>query len=251
MGGCTLAEMSLTDFMVACKEATGLSGLWALALGFFAGRGIGMVSYHRDDAQVPGAPRLGLVQHGFPEDWVAEYIEGRLGRVDPIPDFAASTTRPFLWSEIASLAELSPEQEAYLARMAEAELGDGLAMQVYGPHFRNAYVGLGFGGPAPQLSAAGIFELQCAAQIAHIRYCELTEHLHRTVTLSPREREILGWIAKGKSNAVIADILGISRHTVDTITRRMFDKLEVNDRTSAVIRGLGAGLVQMRSEDPL
>jgi LuxR family transcriptional regulator/LuxR family quorum-sensing system transcriptional regulator CciR len=30
------------------------------------------------------------------------------------------------------------------------------------------------------------------------------------------------------------------------MTRRIFEKLQVNDRTSAAIRGLGAGLVRYR-----
>lgn len=61
--------------------------------------------------------------------------------------------------------------------------------------------------------------------------------------LTPREREILDWIAKGKSNAVIAQILGISRHTVDTYNRRIFKKLGTADRTTAAIKAMQAGLV--------
>lgn len=112
---------------------------------------------------------------------------------------------------------------------------------------RNAYVGMGFGRAEVELTPEEIFELQCAAQIAHIRYCELTEHKQsHSEELSPREIEILRWIARGKSTSVIADILGISRHTVDTITRRIFEKLNVNDRTTAAIRGLGSGLIRHR-----
>ncbi len=61
--------------------------------------------------------------------------------------------------------------------------------------------------------------------------------------LSPREREVLGWIALGKSNAVIGEILGISRHTVDTHNRRIFRKLDTADRTTAAIRAVEYGLV--------
>ena len=76
--------------------------------------------------------------------------------------------------------------------------------------------------------------------MAYLQYCNLTEHLSALERdLSPREMEILNWIARGKSNAVIGDILGLSRHTADTLVRRLFDKLGVADRTTAVIRGLG------------
>lgn len=239
-------DQSLLTFITKCKSITRRSALWAAALAFFHSRGIAMVSYHSNDAQVPGAQELGIVEDGFPKDWVCQYIDGELSRIDPIPDLAARLVRPFRWSEAAELTELSAEQRHYMDLMARSKLGDGLAMQVYGPNMRNAYVGLGFGGDAPELSGQDIFELQCAAQMAHIRYCEITADNPASVELSPREREILQWIARGKSNSVIGEILGISRHTVDTMMRRMFDKLEVNDRTSAAVRGLGSGLVHHR-----
>lgn len=62
--------------------------------------------------------------------------------------------------------------------------------------------------------------------------------------LSPREREVLRWIARGKTNAEIAIILGISRHTVDTHIRRTFVKLETSDRTSAAIKAIREGLLE-------
>lgn len=238
---------TLNEFVLLCRETPRVSQLWHNALDFFHARHIKMVSYHSDDAQRPGSRSLGIVADGFPDAWVCRYLEAELAKIDPIPELACKLTRPFRWSEAGQLAELTPEGARYLEILADSNLGDGLAMQVFGPNMRNAYVGLGFGENDPNLSAADIFELQCAAQIAHIRYCELTEHRqHKENNLSKREVEVLNWIARGKSNSVIADILGISRHTVDTITRRIFDKLDVNDRTTAAIRGVGSGVVSYR-----
>ncbi|MEW9920849.1 autoinducer binding domain-containing protein [Marimonas sp. MJW-29] len=243
-------KITLQDFIARCHDIARLSELWSEALGFFHSRGIARVSYHSDDAQAPGAARLGIVEDGYPEEWLDLYIGGELSKIDPIPGIAARLVRPFLWSEAASLAELTEDQKRYMDILVASDLGDGLAMQVYGPNMRNAYVGLGFGRETPALDAQDIFELQCAAQMAHIRYCEITAGRQQRAELSPRELEVLRWIAEGKSNSVIADILGISRHTVDTMTRRMFDKLDVNDRTSAAIRGLGSGLLHHREHSP-
>ncbi|MEE4187181.1 MAG: LuxR family transcriptional regulator [Roseobacter sp.] len=224
-----------------------VSELWHNSLEFLHQRKIKMVSYHSDDAQTPGSKPLGIVADGFPNAWICQYMEAQLYLIDPIPQLAAVTSRPFRWTEAPKLLRLSESGKRYMDILAASGLGDGLALQVYGPNMRNAYVGLGFGGEDPGLSAEDIFELQCAAQIAHIRYCELTEHRQTTAEhLSPREMEILQWIARGKSNGVIAEILGISRHTVDTITRRIFEKLNVNDRTTAAIMGVGSGLVAHR-----
>ena len=238
---------TLNDFVRACRETERVSLLWYTALDFLHERRIEMVSYHSDDAQKAGSQPLGIVAEGFPEAWVCEYMEKELFKVDPIPYLASITSRPFRWSETPQMTTLTKSGKKYMQLLADSGLGDGLAVQVYGPNMRNAYVGLGFGKNDPNLSPEEIFELQCAVQIAHIRYCELTEHRQSNAeNLSPRETEIRQWVARGKSNSVIAEILGISRHSVDTMLRRIFEKLNVHDRTTAAIRGLGSGLVAHR-----
>lgn len=54
--------------------------------------------------------------------------------------------------------------------------------------------------------------------------------------LSAREEEITYWVCQGKTNGQIARILGISVYTVKNHVHRIFDKLEANNRTEAVIR---------------
>jgi DNA-binding NarL/FixJ family response regulator len=55
-----------------------------------------------------------------------------------------------------------------------------------------------------------------------------------STTLSDREREILSWLAKGKSYKMIADELNISFHTVDSHLRKVYDKLHVHSMTEAI-----------------
>ena len=61
--------------------------------------------------------------------------------------------------------------------------------------------------------------------------------------LTRREVEILVWIARGKSNVDIAQILGISPHTVDTYCRRVMSKLDTSSRTTAAVRASQSGLL--------
>ena len=58
--------------------------------------------------------------------------------------------------------------------------------------------------------------------------------------LTPREREALGWLAAGKTDRDIGDILGISRRTVHKHLQRIYEKLGVENRTAAVCRAFGA-----------
>lgn len=55
----------------------------------------------------------------------------------------------------------------------------------------------------------------------------------RIATLTRRETEVLSWLARGKTNRDIADILGISRHTVSKHLEHLFEKLGVETRSAA------------------
>lgn len=56
--------------------------------------------------------------------------------------------------------------------------------------------------------------------------------------LTPREAEVLLWIAQGKSNADIATILGCAENTVKVHIARIFEKLGFENRNAAAVRAL-------------
>jgi two-component system nitrate/nitrite response regulator NarL len=66
----------------------------------------------------------------------------------------------------------------------------------------------------------------------------------RAVKLSPRERELLELGARGMSGPEIAQALMLSPATVKTYWQRLYEKLEVGDRASAVAEALRRGLIE-------
>lgn len=67
--------------------------------------------------------------------------------------------------------------------------------------------------------------------------------------LSPREVEILGFVSQGLSNKEIAGILAISDQTVKNNITSILRKLQVNDRTQAVIYALRHGWIDLGVEE--
>ena len=62
--------------------------------------------------------------------------------------------------------------------------------------------------------------------------------------LSAREVEVLGLLAEGCANKVVARRLDISPNTVKTHVARLFEKLEVASRTQAIARARALGIVR-------
>jgi two-component system, NarL family, response regulator len=63
--------------------------------------------------------------------------------------------------------------------------------------------------------------------------------------LSPREHQVLSLLAKGKSNKEIATALGIAEVTVKCHLSMIFLRLNVTDRTQAIIAAAQRGLVHL------
>jgi DNA-binding NarL/FixJ family response regulator len=83
-------------------------------------------------------------------------------------------------------------------------------------------------------------------QFAHTPPAERA-NAHALQEITEREREVLALVARGLSNAEIAEALVLSEGTVKTHVKHIFGKLGLRDRTQAVIFAYDAGLVEPRS----
>ena len=69
------------------------------------------------------------------------------------------------------------------------------------------------------------------------------EAAHAVARLTDREREVLVRLAQGMTNAEIAQVLVVSEATAKTHVSNVLAKLQVRDRTQAVIVAYTSGLV--------
>ena len=67
--------------------------------------------------------------------------------------------------------------------------------------------------------------------------------------LTPRELEVLRFAAQGLNNKEIAERLVLSEKTVKNHINSIFSKLQVNDRTRAIVQALRRGLIRVEPED--
>lgn len=124
-----------------------------------------------------------------------------------------------VWLEQAFGAD-APAREAAARWLASAR-HDGQAQATL-PQGRLIARHLGQGGPGESMLLLRLAPADAAPA-----------QRQRDAALTPRETEVLSWLAKGKTNRDIADILGMSPRTVNKHLEHVFEKLGVETRTAA------------------
>lgn len=233
------------DIEAAIAAAEDPAKLWRVFESGFSGTVVNRISYiHFPPLGALDARDVQMLAKGFPEALIARYMSERLYRDNPVLATARAELEPVLWADVLEQDDLGPREAAFVEAFKEAGLGYGVGIPVYGPNGRDGHCGLGFLPGIKWVNVETLRVFRWICQLAHLRYCALLlPSLGPTPRLSDREHEVLQWVARGKSNTLIGEILGISPHTVDAHLRRICLKLGVSDRVSAAVRGIGAGLI--------
>ena len=101
---------------------------------------------------------------------------------------------------------------------------------------------------AVKAAAAGQVHLSPAATNWLLR--EMGSGHDAAVVLTPREQDVLQFLAQGLSTRAIADALGVGENTVKTHTRTLLAKLGAHSRTQAVLQAQRLGLVSPPDPGP-
>jgi DNA-binding CsgD family transcriptional regulator len=200
-------------------------------------------------------PSLGLdAGHGlaenYPDDWMSHYKANRYEKIDPIPRSCYTTSRPFTWESVVQTRKLKPEEKKVMNEARDARLLDGLAIPICGHNGELAGVGMASSAGGVRMDANLLSKIRALSYQFHLTYTELMRKKDRgapsdfgQVRLTEREKEILLWAAEGKSDAVIAEIIGISHATIRFHMNNIFRKLQANERTFATVKAIRLGLI--------
>lgn len=185
-----------------------------------------------------------LYERGMPPEWMRRYLERDFDLIDPVS--TAATTR----NEVGTLGELLKQLTVndvgrlFVEEATRMGVTDGLAIPTSGLRHARGFFGVD-NVAAEDLAKVDRSLMRAVAQHAHLRIDRIEEEHGAGIDgLSPREAEILNWVAAGKSNPETAMILGISEATVGTHLKRLFTKLGVHDRVSAVLAGFKLGMLR-------
>ena len=88
------------------------------------------------------------------------------------------------------------------------------------------------------------FELLVAIIKARLAGVARNEIWPKSIQLSEREIEVLTWVARGKTSADIAELLTLSKRTVEFHIENARTKLNAGSRTEAVIKAAAGRLIE-------
>tara|TARA_R110000787_G_scaffold25249_4_gene71037 strand:- start:3770 stop:4453 length:684 start_codon:yes stop_codon:yes gene_type:complete len=185
----------------------------------------------------------------YPDEWYNHYVENAYHLVDPVIQKGPAQLTPFTWSSMAFGIKPSSEQQRLFAEAADYRLGEGLGIPVHGAGGSLSMVSMVSEEGTERLNRL----LQDAGNDVHLIsliFHNMARELlamgrsgRSRVSLTPRERECLLWIAKGKTSWEIAVILGVSERTVNFHVDNARAKFGVASRFEAVIKAVMKGII--------
>jgi LuxR family quorum sensing-dependent transcriptional regulator len=207
---------------------------------------LGFVSCLMTDLPHPKVKRWQehILINEWPRDWYNRYLEAGHYHHDPCVALSRSGTGPFIWSDIV---ERGVDREAAVVMGEARELGlrDGICIPIVAGGDNPAVVTVA--GRYVDLSPSARCMVHALARHAYDAAARLVAHDRQDCSqpLSRREREILLWVAEGKTAWEISRILTISENTVNTHMRNMRGKLNTSNTVHTVTEALRRGEIQL------
>jgi DNA-binding CsgD family transcriptional regulator len=201
---------------------------------------------HQDIGESAG---MGFM-HNYPGDWMKYYFEKGLEKIDPVMIYSLSQNGSYMWDEIPAKMKLTKRQQGCLDMGQEAGLHNGICTPLRGPN--HAIAGLSLASSEKKDSFDGNTDMITAySNHFYLAYRRLGEkEVAGAITekvinyaLTPKETDVLTWVARGKSYPDVATILTMSEHTVKFHMKNIFRKLGVGDQINAVVKALFYGLI--------
>ena len=234
---------SALDFVVAIEDLNGADDVWNAFIGFSAGFGLPFGAL----VNVPG-PGEKLADTALylscPAEWRKRYFERDYFRNDPAALHLARSIDPYTWREALACPDYTAAQRRIVHEASEFGMPDGYVVPLVGPGMRSAILELG--GTNKDLSTRNKAELRLTALCTHSRLREIWKPRRKALPpLSRREREVLQWVAMGKSDWEIGEILSISEKTANAHIENVKRKYGVTSRVHAVVKGMNCGAIHV------
>ncbi len=239
-----LLSYAATEFLVeaaVCKTTNALDAhflRFAQALGFDSAMFVNL-----SNAGTAITPRVVL---GDRAPWIEHYAAQNYARLDPTIPRAFRSRKPFTWEEVER-PDAPRRQRQFFGEAREVWAKDGLIVPIHGPFGEFSVVNL-LCRRRIRLTdeetaiIKGVCNIYAAVGLS-LAQGALPAPPEATPALSRRERQCLYWMCMGKHDIDIAEILGISSHTVRGYLNSAKVKLDAETRPELSLKALAYGVL--------
>jgi LuxR family quorum-sensing system transcriptional regulator CciR len=241
-----MTRLAIAEAFVAdAREAHSQDALFAalahcceqMGIDFFA------LTHHVDFGRDPGcAIRL----HNYPSDWQEWFDERGLGRSDPIHRASHRASVGFAWSAVPAIIKLTPGDKGVLEAACRFGIGDGFTVPAHVPGEVQGSCSFAVspGERFPEqyhhvAQLVGGFAFEAARRLSRAQDFELSS----LPILTDRQRDCVLWVARGKTDWEIAQILGVSHETVIQHLKQARERYGAPKRALLAVRALFDGLI--------
>jgi DNA-binding CsgD family transcriptional regulator len=229
-------------------------GVWRIGTGFFAKHGFRRVNYgytrFRSHNSV-GDPDDALFLSTCGTDYVNRYFRGKFFARTPLYHWTESNVGACTWAWVKTAAtegRLTPDELASVKENQKIGVSSGVTIS-FPVHSSRSKGALGLiadpgltDEDVESIWASHRQEIDAVAQVMHLKLIQFPI-AGRTRPLTQRQREVLEWVADGKTTQDVATILGISAAMIEKHLRLAREVLGVDTTAQAVAKAALLNLI--------
>lgn len=188
-----------------------------------------------------------ILLNNRPQKYIDHYVEKNYMVRDPVVTELRKTLHPFSWSDVRARRELAKPDKAIMDEGREFDARDGFIIPIV--TLSGSLTLFSPCGREPNLSQRARAAVEIIGIYSHhaLKRALIKSRRENAVhtPLTPREREIMQWVAAGKTDDEISEILSIGTTTVTSHVENAKQKLDAFRRTYAVVQAIRFGEITL------
>jgi DNA-binding CsgD family transcriptional regulator len=237
-----MKNQDIHEFMDRCDRQKNLNSLFEDFGRVITKRGFHSYIY-------TGLPAVGddvepyVVKNAWSPQWTAQFRERRYFADDPVSRWSFSQSKPFTWKTAREMTKATARTKEIQQEASRYGMSDGIVFPMFDPNSWQSVISLATD------DKGGLAKDQIGDLYLLSSYCAMTaSSLLRSADqpdrrLTDREKEILQWVSRGKTDWEIATILRMSEGSVTQRLVRIREILDVTNKAQTVSRAIRLGLI--------
>lgn len=189
-----------------------------------------------------------IILPDYPTEWFEIYKENNYIEIDPVVEKTKLSCVPIVWHEID---DMSKEQEEMMELAKEYGLRDGISFPIHGAGGGHGILSLAFKSTPKKMKS------RLASIAPNVQY--FANHLHENAvriaglssggiympvnSISDREKDILTWLAEGKTSWEMSKILNQTESSINTTIKKSIENLSASSRMHAVSKAISLKII--------